>query len=102
MTDEQLVNAAKVETSKEYISALFMRYKPLIYGICLKYFRDGELANDETMHIYEKLLKTIKKHEVKNFKPWLYTLSRNHCLDKLRTASNKRIKIEEALRQNLD
>ncbi len=41
------------------------------------------------MDIYEQLQTKLRVHEVEHFRPWLYRLSRNHCLMLLRkTASN--------------
>lgn len=36
------------------------------------------------MNIFEKLLVDLLKHEVHNFKSWLFTYSRNFCLMQLR------------------
>lgn len=37
------------------------------------------------MNIYEELTIKLQKHSVENFKSWLYTLAKNHCLMKLRS-----------------
>ena len=36
------------------------------------------------MHVFEKLLVDLKKHQIQNFKSWLYTYSKNYCLMQLR------------------
>ena len=36
------------------------------------------------MQIFEKLLGDIHRHKIDNFKSWLFTVSRNHCLMDLR------------------
>ena len=41
------------------------------------------------MDIFEKLLNDLLKHEIHNFKSWLYTYSRNFCLMKLRKKSKE-------------
>ena len=56
----------------------------LIYGVCLKYLRHPENAQDSVIAIFEELTAKLQKHEVENFKAWLYTLSKNHCLMRLR------------------
>jgi RNA polymerase sigma-70 factor (ECF subfamily) len=43
-----------------------------------------EESKDAVMEIFEKLIVDLKKHEIKNFKSWLYTVAKNHCLIKLR------------------
>lgn len=60
---------------------------PLVYGLCLKYFNDEEKSRDAVMQIFEELISKLRIHKVSNFKSWLYTLSRNHCLMAIRTSS---------------
>lgn len=36
------------------------------------------------MDIFTKLTKKLPDHEVESFRPWLFFVSRNHCLDILR------------------
>lgn len=46
--------------------------------------KDKELAKDAVMNIFEKLLDDLLKHDIYNFKSWLFTYSRNFCLMQLR------------------
>lgn len=59
----------------------------LIYGLCLKYLKDPVKSEDAVMQIFEELIKKLRVHQVDNFKAWLYTVARNHCLMELRKAS---------------
>jgi RNA polymerase sigma-70 factor (ECF subfamily) len=72
----------------ETLAVLYQRYMDLLYGVCLKYLKQPEAARDAVMHIFEELLEKLKKHEVDNFKSWVYTLAKNHCLMQLRTPKN--------------
>jgi RNA polymerase sigma-70 factor (ECF subfamily) len=60
----------------------------LVYGVCLKYFKEPETAKDSVMQIFEELVSKLKKHEVDNFKGWLHQVAKNHCLMQLRTPKN--------------
>ena len=60
----------------------------LLYGVCFKYLKDSETAKDAVMQIFEELVQKLNKHEVDNFKSWLYTLAKNYCLMQLRTPKN--------------
>jgi len=71
------------------LGELFKRYQSLVYGISLKYLRNRDDAKDAVMQLFEKLITTLKTHEVENFKSWLYTTTRNHCLMKIRSGKNK-------------
>lgn len=83
------------------LGELYQRYMELVYGVCLKYFKEPETAKDSVMLIFEELVLKLKKHEVENFKSWLYQLAKNHCLMKLRTPKKlKTVELDLALMQN--
>ena len=68
----------------ELLGRLYESYMPLVYGLCLKYYKDEERSKDAVMHIFEQLVTKLRVHQVRNFKIWLYTLARNECLMDLR------------------
>jgi RNA polymerase sigma factor (sigma-70 family) len=74
------------EGDLELLGRLYEGYMPLIFGLCLKYLKDEEKSKDAVMQIFEQLITKLKIHEVSNFKSWLYTLARNHCLMSLRSS----------------
>jgi RNA polymerase sigma-70 factor (ECF subfamily) len=63
----------------------------LLYAVCLKYLQDPETAKDAVMAVFEELVSKLSKHEVSNFRGWVYTVAKNHCLMQLRT--NKQMPI---------
>lgn len=70
------------------LGELYQRYMELVYGVCLKYYKDPETAKDSVMQIFEELVPKLKKHEVDNFRGWLHQVAKNHCLMQLRTPKN--------------
>lgn len=72
----------------EYLSTLYQRYMDLVFGVCLKYFKDAERSKDAVMDIFEELNNKLRIHEVENFKGWLHVLARNYCLMQLRSPRN--------------
>ena len=46
------------------------------------------------MEIFEKILEELKRHQVENFKSWLYSLAKNYCLMRLRKEKSVRRKEE--------
>jgi len=70
------------------LGELYQRYMDLVYGVCLKYYKDPETAKDSVMQIFEELVPKLKKHEIDNFKGWLHQVAKNHCLMQLRTPRN--------------
>lgn len=66
------------------LGKLYEPYMPLLYGVCYKYYGNQAESEDAVMQIFEELIDKLRIHEVNNFKSWLYTLARNHCLMDLR------------------
>ena len=44
------------------------------------------------MDVYEHVSKKLKTHEVKAFRPWLYVVTKNHCMEKMRKQSRDKEK----------
>lgn len=86
LTDDELVAKYKATNDNKYVGELYVKYTHLVYGVCYKYLKDQELSKDACMQIFEKLLQDLITHEVSNFKSWLYSVSKNHCLMKLRAS----------------
>lgn len=89
ITDEELIHVYKESGEMEVLGHLYTRYTSLVYGVCLKYLKNRDEAQDAVMNIFEKLVGTLLHHEVTYFKGWLYTTSRNHCLMHLRANKGK-------------
>jgi RNA polymerase sigma-70 factor (ECF subfamily) len=88
ISDQELIAAYKNSNNQQYISTLYQRYMDLVFGVCLKYFKDPERSKDAVMDIYVELSDKLKQHEIENFKGWLHVLARNHCLMQLRSPKN--------------
>jgi len=88
-TDDWLLDQYRSKGDSKCLGLLFERYLHLVYGVCLKYLKDRETAKDSVMSIYELLHVKLSAAEVKNFKSWLYVVSKNHCLMHLRKKENK-------------
>lgn len=84
-SDAELIARYKQTGSLEVIGALYERYMELVYGVCLKYLKQPENAQDSVIMIFEELIHKLRKHEVENFRSWLHTLAKNHCLMRLRS-----------------
>jgi RNA polymerase sigma factor (sigma-70 family) len=88
-TDEELIALYKKTEDLEIVGVLYDRYTALTFGVCLKYLKDREESRDAVMQIFEKLIASLKSHEIKVFKAWLYVTARNHCLMQLRSRKGK-------------
>lgn len=85
ISDKDLIEQYKRSGNLETLGDLYQRYMDLVYGVCLKYLKDTENAKDSTLAIFEELVIKLQKHEVDNFKSWLYQVAKNHCLMLLRS-----------------
>ena len=94
ITEEELISSYKKKASLETLGQLYRPYMHLVYGLCLKYLKDREESQDAVMQIFEKLIEALKKHEIQNFKSWLYVMAKNHCLMALRSKKTKSTSIE--------
>lgn len=83
-TDEELVERYRLSHDVKYAGNLYLRYTHLVLGLGIKYFKNESAATDAVMDIFEIVTKELKKRHVENFKSWLYTVSKNHCLQELR------------------
>ena len=91
LSDAELVQAYKQTANTDLVGELFQRYMELVYGVCLKYLKQPENAQDSVISIFEELVVKLQKHQVDNFKGWLYTLSKNHCLMRLRSEKKQTV-----------
>ncbi len=89
LADVELVVQYKRSGDLALIGVLYDRYMSLVYGVCLKYLKDRDESKDAVMQIFEKLIVSLKEHEITHFKSWLYVSARNHCLMALRARKGR-------------
>jgi DNA-directed RNA polymerase specialized sigma24 family protein len=89
--DKSLLQRYRQTGDLVVLGQLYEKYMPLVYGVCLKYLNDEEQSKDAVMQIFEELIVKATKHDIKQFRPWLYVMSRNFCLMQLRTSKKTRL-----------
>mgnify|MGYP000980886757 CR=1 FL=1 len=92
-TDEELLHLFRETEQTEYFGQLYSRYITLVYGVCLKYLKNEEKAQDAVMDIFEFLLERISLYRIDVFRTWLYSVVKNHCLSLL-IEKKREIKLE--------
>lgn len=83
-SDADLMHSYRETNNQEFLAALYLRYTALVFGTCMKYLKEADAAQDASMDIYQELVKKLPLHQVDNFKSWLFVVTKNHCLMKLR------------------
>lgn len=92
LTDAELLSRFRGSGTGEDLLPLYTRYAEFIYALCLRYLGAPQRAEDAGMDIWGVLLEKLPKHEVSNFRSWLQTTVRNHCLMQLRKEKRSPIK----------
>ena len=102
LTDEQIIDEYKRTSDKSWVGELYKRYTRFVFLVSMKYLKNEERCHDAVMQIFEKLFTDFHKHKIEKFKPWLHTVTRNHCLILLRKDQSilqkeKKFQIEQDL-----
>lgn len=95
MSDEEL--AAKFAKSKQqiYFEELYRRYVHLAYGVCLKMMKNEADSRDVVSDVFRILFQKLPTANLRSFKAYLYAVSRNECIAKLRQRKSEMLKQAE-------
>jgi RNA polymerase sigma factor (sigma-70 family) len=85
-TDAEYLAAYRATEDLEILGELYERYMEMVFAICYKYLRDEDESKDAVMSIFEELVEKLRTHDVDNFRNWLHSVARNHCLMEMRSA----------------
>ena len=97
-TDAEFVAAYKATGDLDLLGELYERHMELVYAVCFKYLRDEAESKDAVMQLFEQLIVDLRRHDVTNFKSWLHSVARNHCLMHLRS---QRVRVGEGVDSDL-
>ena len=94
-TDEELIATFKKSNRSDIIGELYTRYAHLVLGAAMKYLKNKVEAEDITMVIFEKLPKRLINSDIKLFKGWLYTVTRNEVYMFFRKKGINQVELKE-------
>ena len=84
--DEDLVAAVR-DGSDEAFEALYRRYRPRILAYVRSMCQDHARAEDVTQEAFMSALRGLRGSDREiTFRPWLYEIAKNACIDHLRRA----------------
>lgn len=98
-SDDEIINLYLATGDNSFVGILYQRYGHLVLGLCIKYLKNKDEAQDSVIQIFSKLLNDLKKHKIEFFKSWLYVYSKNFCLMELRKRQSN-LKKELELQEN--
>jgi len=91
--DEQIVTKIQTTQNQSDFEILYLRYFDLVYKKCLNLTRDSPKAQDFTQDIFLIVLNKLNTFQHKStFSTWLYAISHNYCMERLRVTG--RLKTE--------
>ncbi|HZW71823.1 MAG TPA: sigma-70 family RNA polymerase sigma factor, partial [Hanamia sp.] len=61
--DAELVKLYRSDGDVNVLGELYGHYMEMVYGVCLKYFKEPEEAKDAVINIFEELVTKLKKYE---------------------------------------
>lgn len=79
------------ERNEKAISLLYEHYGDTLYGVAHKVVRDEDLAQDVLQESFVKIWKNSDSYDASKAKlfTWLFRITRNTAIDKLRSANTK-------------
>lgn len=79
LLDRELIDLYKSKTDMDALGVLFSRYSHLVAAIAMGILKNEQRAKDVVQEIFEVIVKDLKKHNVKNFNSWIYSVTKFHC-----------------------
>lgn len=86
--EQELLCAFEQSGNKELLGIVLERYTLILMGVCMKYLKDSNSAQDILQQVFIKAILTIEKQRIDNLGGWLYRVAKNECLDYLRKYKN--------------
>ena len=83
-SDQELVKKYLRGDSQAF-DQLYDRHHRAVFLLVRQYFHQRERAEEVFQEIFMKVLERLDRYQSEgSFKAWLFTVSRNHCIDRLR------------------
>lgn len=102
LTDEELIaryrSHESVAVRQECINELFRRHLRKVSLWCLRITEHREAAADLAQEIFLKAFEKLDSYQGSSkFTTWIYSITRNHCLNYLKSSSRKMIAVEDSV-----
>lgn len=97
ITDQELLSRYYEGHSSEWLGMLLQRYTLLLFGVCMKYMKEEEEARDCVQQIFVKVITELPRYRVEYFKAWIYTITRNYCLMRLRDSHGRGSSLSDSM-----
>ncbi len=100
LTDLELIRCYLDRRTPDCFSKLYDRYAPKVFGKCLALLKDRTEAEDATQEIFVKIFSKLATFDERSkFSTWLYSITYNLCIDRLRKRKKERELFSDELEQ---
>ena len=90
--DAELVAMYLDTRSERYFAELYRRYSSKVFGKCYSMLSDEAEAHDMVQDIFERVLNKLSSfRRDSSFSTWLYAITNNFCIDRLRRRSRDKV-----------
>lgn len=91
MEDHEIINAYREKKHRTCFRLLHDRYASKIYSKSITMLRDEDEAQDATQEIFTKIFLNLGKFKGNSkFSTWVYSVTYNFCIDKIRKEKRSR------------
>ena len=91
LSDEELVKSITLNNNTALFEKLYDRYSRVIFNTSFSYTKNQFEAEDLTQDIFLKLFLNLKKFQGNSkFSTWLFSFTRNHCINTIKGSKKKR------------
>ncbi|GJM31956.1 MAG: DNA-directed RNA polymerase sigma-70 factor [Saprospiraceae bacterium] len=102
LEDEELARLYQERQDTRILGLLFKRYLHEVLGNCMYFLKNQHDSEDASMEIFEQLTSSLKKNSAPdNFRNWLFIVTKNHCLKRLRKQIKERSEDFSEINTNL-
>jgi RNA polymerase sigma-70 factor (ECF subfamily) len=90
LNDQYYINSV-LEGNTNAFATLVNRYKDLVFTLSLKVLQNREEAEESAQDTFVKIFKSLDKFKGESkFSTWIYKITYNNCLDRLKKQKRKR------------
>jgi RNA polymerase sigma-70 factor (ECF subfamily) len=84
VSDDQLIEAV-ARGDRRAFESLYDRYSSAVFGLALRTLRDRESAEEAVQEVFWRVWQRAQSFDRnRSFKPWLFGIAHNYCIDELR------------------
>ena len=68
----------------KFLAQAYSCFQADVFRMCMYYLKHAQDSEDAVVNIFLEIRDKYLKYEIENFPGWLHTLTRNHCLKRIK------------------